>query len=44
MSKDIKERYSDEHLEEFRVIEEAKIEKAKADIILNDSNYNEKLR
>jgi len=39
MSKDIKERYSDEHLEEFRVIIEAKIEKAKADIELLKSAY-----
>lgn len=39
MSKDIKERYSDEHLEEFRIIIEAKIEKAKADIELLKSAY-----
>jgi len=39
MSKDVKERYSDEHLEEFRVIIEAKIEKAKADIELLKSAY-----
>jgi len=39
MSNDIKERYSDEHLEEFRVIIEAKIEKAKSDIELLKSAY-----
>jgi len=39
MSNNIKERYSDEHLEEFRVIIEAKIEKAKSDIELLKSAY-----
>jgi len=39
MSNDIKVRYSDEHLEEFRVIIEAKIEKSKADIELLKSAY-----
>jgi len=39
MSDDIKVRYSDEHLEEFRVIIEAKIEKSKSDIELLKSAY-----
>ena len=39
MSDDIKVRYSDNHLEEFRVIIEAKIEKAKSDIELLKSAY-----
>jgi len=39
MSNNIKERYSDEHLEEFRVIIEAKIEKAKSDVDLLKSAY-----
>ena len=39
MSDDIKVRYSDSDLEEFRVIIEAKIEKSKADIELLKSAY-----
>ncbi len=39
MSDNIKVRYSDDHLEEFRVIIEAKIEKAKSDIELLKSAY-----
>ena len=39
MSNDVKERYSDEHLAEFKVIIEAKIKKAKSDIELLKSAY-----
>lgn len=39
MPNNIKERYSDEHLEEFKVIIEAKIEKAESDVKLLKSAY-----